>query len=661
MSRDTTFCQRIGIDLVQAAKNELAILEEIAEYPNLGSGPVVREAIRRYELLWLPLASEYSLRAAPLDIARVWHVHMLAPYHYQHDCINILGKVLNHSPLDRTQRYLDPDGGLPLAEKLWRQVYPAEPFDIDLTKPPTMVTNYKSKIQCNLEEACSRQFKFFYQVSLPHYKDDVFLEKAVERYGYHLWLISSHADVFMVPCYDVDLIWHAHQLHPLNYMRKTTELLGKPLNHDDTERGRTPGSKLYESEMKTRAVWEAEGLRFARPGAMYRGEPPDPTPPRPKWLYAPLARLQYPCGIMNIETLDLKSKKTILIRLENKMDRKLFSKSFKGNYRMRELGLPRRRKFTFDNGTKHTIDVCPYKKRLFGKKLITKEELDLLPYFEAIPFVENAAGYCKVVKVDVPLNGGQYTAKVTMLIGSPTVINYSFEARPEKVVTHSKHPSLILNSPHLMLSPSDLAKPSVPCDFSTHPIVDWKGNQVFRCRVVHSSAAVLSAAEIINESDQVVATTHTISPSTLPERDDVHKNSIFLNQTEGERAMLIRGRNNWAVCIGKWQKATQAADTKKSKEQHFVRIKIYTLLDRCGQHGWCPVRKSSGGVFLIKIDPLTVVRIDLKENKIDIPPRVEDIPEVLAMALSVSILHLLCIPFKPESSQESTPAAQTAY
>ena len=181
---------------------------------------------------------------------------MLSPFYYEQDCLNILAKVLDHSPLDTMQR----QRGLQKAEQLWLAYYPAEPFEIDLTKPPTVVTDYPSKIQYNLEAACSRQFKFYYQVSLPHYRDDLFLEEAVERYGYHLRLKRLHPDVFMVPCYDFDLIWHAHQLHPLNYRQTTTELLGRLLHHDDTTTGWAPGSKLYNSERETRAVWEAAGL-----------------------------------------------------------------------------------------------------------------------------------------------------------------------------------------------------------------------------------------------------------------------------------------------------------------------------------------------------------------------------------------------------------------
>lgn len=327
------FCQNLGIDLVQAAKNELEFLRQVDEYPaNLYKGAVLKNAIRRYEVFWLPLASKegYGSRflAAPLDIAWVWHVHMLAPYNYEQDCINCISKVVDHTPLGGLQR----KEALEKAKYLWERDYPDEPFDIELNQPPNMLTVYKkSKIQYDLEEACYRQSKFYYQVSLPHYKDDKFLEKAVERYEHHLQLKKQNPQVFAVPCYDFDLIWHVHQLHPVNYNRTTTQFLGRLLHHDDTATSRSPGSKLHDSEAETRAVWKAAGLQFAKRGAMYRGDPPDPAPPRPLWLYAPLARCEYAVDILQVETFNM-GKKTFRIHLESPKKEEILSHTFKGKY-----------------------------------------------------------------------------------------------------------------------------------------------------------------------------------------------------------------------------------------------------------------------------------------------------------------------------------------
>ena len=55
------------------------------------------------------------------------------------------------------------------------------------------------------------------QVSLPHYRSTHFLKNAVTRYQKFLHLKRVAPDTFLVPCYDFDLVWHAHQLHPLIY------------------------------------------------------------------------------------------------------------------------------------------------------------------------------------------------------------------------------------------------------------------------------------------------------------------------------------------------------------------------------------------------------------------------------------------------------------
>ena len=325
------FCKKLGIDLVQAAQNELEFLRQVDEYPaNLNKGPILKNAIKRYEFFWLPLASKegYGIRflAAPLDIAWVWHVHMLAPYNYEQDCINCVSKIVDHVPLGGVQL----KDGLQKAKYIWEMEYPDEPFEIDLSQAPNVLTvDKKSKIQYDLEEACDRQSKFSYQVSLPHYKDAKFLEKAVERYEHHIQLKKQNPTLFAIPCYDFDLIWHVHQLHPVNYNKTTMQFLGRLLHHDDTVTSRSPGSKLHDSEAETREMWKAAGLHFVKSGAMYRGNPPDPVPPRPPWLYAPLARCEYTVDVLQVETFNM-GKKTFLIQLFGPKGQDILSHSFKG-------------------------------------------------------------------------------------------------------------------------------------------------------------------------------------------------------------------------------------------------------------------------------------------------------------------------------------------
>lgn len=50
------------------------------------------------------------------------------------------------------------------------------------------------------------------QVALPQYQDSNFLRRAHSRYAAFLYLMKHSPGTFMVPTYDIDLMWHAHQV-----------------------------------------------------------------------------------------------------------------------------------------------------------------------------------------------------------------------------------------------------------------------------------------------------------------------------------------------------------------------------------------------------------------------------------------------------------------
>lgn len=181
--------------------------------------------------------------------------------------------VIDHS-LPNNSEY---NKGLQEAKFLWDKYYPHEPFEVNLDDINFMapLTEYKQQSQYNLELAISRQKAFFYQVSLPHYSDRLYLSVAVKRYRKLLHLKRLNPDAFLVPCYDFDLVWHTHQLHPAAYAADCMALLDKIFNHDDTVNDRSPDSKLTQSDQMTRQLWrDTFSEDFSRNGAMYRGQPP---------------------------------------------------------------------------------------------------------------------------------------------------------------------------------------------------------------------------------------------------------------------------------------------------------------------------------------------------------------------------------------------------
>ena len=251
--------------------------------------------------------------AAPLDIAWVWHVHMLSPVSYEKDCNEIVSTLVDHEILVGEKR----EKGLKKAKALWKELYPTEPFEVDLkTDPVSNVPYFKSRIQYDIAAACSRQRGFYYQVSLPHYEDGKFLTRALERYKQHLMLKQKNPDMFLVPCYDFDLIWHAHQVHPLIYKKDTTETIGKLLKHDDSVNDRQPGSKLTTSDAATRKIWKQAGQQFGMNGAMFRGEPPlDSSIQAEPVDYTWLATLEYTMVLTRLEIEGLPKPKPYTVQI----------------------------------------------------------------------------------------------------------------------------------------------------------------------------------------------------------------------------------------------------------------------------------------------------------------------------------------------------------
>lgn len=269
---------QLDVDLEDAAFNHVDILSRFDQYPCLFHGKYLEEALRRYEQFWLPLASAHrdKLLAAPLDIEWVWDCHILSPVAYRNDCEKHFGGWVDHKLLGRQER----DEALEVSMKLWQEKYgPEEPFKqhlpMGLQVEEGEVQKFPSQLQYDIREAIGRQATFYYNVSLSHYRDRRYLRRCLFRYKQFLYLERVKTKAFLVPCYDIDLLWHTHQLFPTIYWKDTERILGKVLNHDDSTTDRSPGSKLNISYSNTCKFWtETFGEHYHTPGAMYRGPSP---------------------------------------------------------------------------------------------------------------------------------------------------------------------------------------------------------------------------------------------------------------------------------------------------------------------------------------------------------------------------------------------------
>ncbi|TGZ69264.1 hypothetical protein CRM22_003830 [Opisthorchis felineus] len=237
-----------------------------------GNSELQEMAQYRYTFYWLPLAAEYKLTSgAPLDVYWVWIAHMLDPVVYRQDCQRMFGNLVEHrlSSSKKEKQITDK------ARAMWQSHHPKEPFDFDPKR--TGYVKILDKTQCNgrpvqygtkISDGVASVMKchphFFYQVSLPHYQEVDFLERAERRYKMflHLKKVQHHihqgftsvpnekntnfqsnslhctSSNFHERCtnlhylpFDIELCWRAHILHPRIYARNTSCLIGQLLPH----------------------------------------------------------------------------------------------------------------------------------------------------------------------------------------------------------------------------------------------------------------------------------------------------------------------------------------------------------------------------------------------------------------------------------------------
>ncbi|XP_073057955.1 glycine-rich domain-containing protein 1-like isoform X1 [Primulina eburnea] len=314
----------ISVQLVPAAKRHLKFLATVDRNRWLYESPGLERAIYRYNACWLPLLAKHSESpffegplVVPFDCEWIWHCHRLNPVRYKSDCEEFYGRILDN---ENVVSSLDVPSGSE-TEKVWKMLYSGEHYDLDFSSAlqenayPKKGDNKCTKYDLIL--AVQRQSPFCYQVSRAHMNDNRYLEGAVARYKGFLHLIKRNTErsikSFSVPTYDIDLIWHTHQLHPASYCKDLLEIMGKVLNHDDTDSDRTKGEKLDVGfSTTTKTFEEMYGSRYWRAGAMYRGSTPSPVRTMPY----PISTTKKVAAASENQKIDIPKIKDLEVMLE---------------------------------------------------------------------------------------------------------------------------------------------------------------------------------------------------------------------------------------------------------------------------------------------------------------------------------------------------------
>ncbi|ESO91289.1 hypothetical protein LOTGIDRAFT_153720 [Lottia gigantea] len=659
-----------GTDLVSSAIDLLDFLAEADKLPSLLNESVIRGAIYRYESLWLPFAAKFNdglELVAPVDIEWVWLCHLLSPVTYAKDCLAICGKIIDHKLRSKQERA----DGLEETQHLWDQEYPNDKFVISLDAVIDIPEIYYSKISYDIVAASLRQREFYYQVSLPHYKDLKFISHSVLRYKKFLYLKKCYPGMFIVPCYDIDLIWHSHQLHPLIYQFDTECFIGQLFNHDDSVNDRSAGSRLNRAEFATRNLWKkifAE--KFSLFGAMYRGKLP-----RGK-LYRPTVEETYHVSTKKskvvLESVELSGlpydTKNYKLKIWYKTGYQNFNKSLyvsdviarmKGSYDKLECEQRVMKNFSFD--TKYNNHIHFELSRQEGMFCFSAHEPYEEGHWSLLKVMQSAKRGPIKTSMDVSL-GEEVCARVKVSMSSPDPGPCTL-----RLNCGEYQDCIMPETVEQLWGPIPL--PRLPpgldnnCSVASHRLLNHAGEVAYTCRIIHSLPLLMSAIHVFYR-DKMAAVAHLIASDQLPlpQMVDNAEKCITLNPKIGERALLIKNHHgDWGVIIGRWAGVRKGIKpirpTKNSPGRRgippspgYLDISFYKISSK----RWIELSLQdayTSGNFKFKLDSSI---IELDQGMIEIDSKRNEIAENLVLAFSVSLLHVLCQP-RPAAWEPGQP------
>ncbi|KAJ1472723.1 hypothetical protein T484DRAFT_1839137 [Baffinella frigidus] len=258
--------KQLSVDLVRQAADHRRFLAAVHLSPLslYTRSPDLERAIHEYTDNFLPLLAGWTESSPPppppLEVAWVWQLHKLDPTAYARDCVKAFGRVVGVHPRQPPFSFSPaPTNDVAPVARSAEDQGQATPFSIST----------------DIAASAERQAGFLWQVRWAQYSREEWLRDAEQRYRMMLHLMGQDHARFIVPTYDIDLMWHTHMAYPGEYREDTLRLAGRVVGHDDSVNDRAEGSKLTTCAANTRNAWmDLYGTPWARPGGMWQGDPP---------------------------------------------------------------------------------------------------------------------------------------------------------------------------------------------------------------------------------------------------------------------------------------------------------------------------------------------------------------------------------------------------
>ncbi|XP_021898824.1 uncharacterized protein LOC110815359 isoform X2 [Carica papaya] len=204
---------RVGMDLVSAARRNIGLMRTVRDCQWLQRRPVILEAIRRYDELWMPLISDLTVGSTPpmvlppVDVEWVWFCHTLKPVGYRQYCELRFSKLIGKAAIfdEENEEY-----ALMRCREIWERRYPNESFENEIdSNSQDPVVKYE-----DLYSDVMKQRDLYLKFSAPYVSEIVYLIAARQRYKGFLLILQKFTEELscFVPTLDIFLMWLTHMV-----------------------------------------------------------------------------------------------------------------------------------------------------------------------------------------------------------------------------------------------------------------------------------------------------------------------------------------------------------------------------------------------------------------------------------------------------------------
>ncbi|KAJ0743760.1 putative Glycine-rich domain-containing protein [Helianthus annuus] len=211
---------RLSLDLVAAARQNIGLLRDVADSHWLHHTPLLVEAVRRYDELWMPMISVLTVDSGkppmilpPLDVEWVWFCHTLNPVAYRQYCDSRFSKLIGKPAIFNQE---NKDYALERCKEKWISRYPSESFENEANSNDLQTNVLQTDY---LLGELSKQRCLLTKFSKPYMVELVYLIAAKNRYKGFLFMLQGFADSCsaFVPTSDILLMWITHKSYPTAY------------------------------------------------------------------------------------------------------------------------------------------------------------------------------------------------------------------------------------------------------------------------------------------------------------------------------------------------------------------------------------------------------------------------------------------------------------